>query len=206
MKEERNNIEMLVKRQEEEEHLSELKKIYFDYVDLVDTVARGMFCEVDKKANRINYEVTLQNDLNYLKYFEKYLEDVSVDIEGPLDSFVEAACLMFALIDSKRVSFNTNKKNIPQNLLELNYSIALTVASNLISESSFYVEIKKDALVSILLGETITIPYVSLDVSLIDTLPIKIIDTLMLNDVKGNRNDPILFSLFLQSLYFESVS
>lgn len=193
------------KREEKKkQQLLELNKKYSSYIKIVDDISKELFGKIDTNSNRLNYEVKLEDDLNYLNRFEKYLEDVSINfILGPPDSFIIASCLMFALIDSKRVSFKVNEET-PDQILKVNYNIAIGVALNLISAPLVYKQDEKGNFTpSQLSFVEITFPNFNVK---FEPLPVRFINTLMLNDIYGNKNDPLLFSLLLQMVYFDCLN
>lgn len=200
-------IEPISKRKIEERlqksKLLDLSNQYSDYIKIVNDTATEMFEKLNTLENIIEYDVKLRNDLFYLNSFENFLKQVSENfVEGPQDSFIIAACLMYSLIDSKRVSFKINSQT-PNNMVQINYAIALNVALKVIATPLVYEQNTKGEYVPFQL-ECVKIVLPDKDIKL-ENFKERTIKTLILNDIYGNEYDPLSFSLLLQMIYFNSL-
>lgn len=129
------------KEMKEEKRLLELKIKYSKYITMVDEVTQFVLEKIDKNKMAF-YEIETKPSFYYLAYFEEILNQISKCICGPYDSFIEASCMMFALIDCKRVFFNENKMDstIAGLDFKINYLIAFQVALNIASKPVTYHE------------------------------------------------------------------
>lgn len=207
MNQKQKKIEPISKRKIEERlqksKLLALSNQYSDYIKIVNETTTEMFEKINTLENIIEYGIKLENDLFYLNSFENLLKDISDNfVEGPQDSFIIASCLMYSLIDSKRVSFQVNAKT-PNDIVQLNYAIALNVALKIIENPLVYEQNNHGEYVPFQL-ENVEIVLPTKDIKL-ENIKQRILKTLILNDVYGKDFDPMSFSLLLQMIYFNSL-
>lgn len=125
--------------------LQKLEKKYSDYVVLIDEVVSEVLKEIEEKAKQ-EYAVAKRENCQYLIFFQRKLDWLisTKRIKGEPDSFTIAACLLYSLLEKKRVYYDLNKvaemEENPSNkkLMFINYEIAFRCALKVASEPITY--------------------------------------------------------------------
>lgn len=187
-----------------EKRLLDLKEKHYNYVKIVDSVIEKNLNSVDNNLKE-KYNVKLVQDLNYLRIFEKHFANISKNyIIGLPDTFIEASCLMFALIDCKQISFKL-QSNESTELFKINYQIAFDVALILISCPTVYDLDEK-------MGKNyLSIKYDCIDIHIPkglisnDTFFDRFVNSIALNDLYNESCSILSYANFFYLLYLYNV-
>lgn len=119
-----------------EKKLLALKKRYENYTKIVNNQLQETLKNIEEELLK---KIDVNERIAYLIAFDDYMEWIHKNrIEGKLDSFIIASCLVYSLIDYPIITAKGNRKIAEAE--KLNIDIAIKCAFKIISEPTTYYE------------------------------------------------------------------
>lgn len=118
----------------QEERILKRKTKYSYYISIVDSIVKDELSKIDDSMVE-RFKVRTKEDMDYLEWISINQMTICGKVY-PLNSFIEASCLMYALIYKTRVDFTIPKgeENVPDELTFINSRIALNSALKVIEK------------------------------------------------------------------------